>query len=104
MEAYTNSKSSTGRIDLATRVLADGSSRYDRIPAGYDGELWLELIPRSFNVVAEAGGQPQPGDLLQRPPRAQPAGADVRHARAPLLCDADGGAVAGKSCIFDAAW
>jgi dCTP deaminase len=55
LEAYANGKSSTGRVDLATRVLADGSPRYDRIPAGYAGELWLELIPRSFNVVAEAG-------------------------------------------------
>ena len=52
MEAYANGKSSTGRIDLATRVLSDGSPRYDRVPAGYRGELWIELIPRSFNVVA----------------------------------------------------
>jgi dCTP deaminase len=55
VEAYANGKSSTGRVDLATRVLADGSPRYDRIPDGYTGELWLELIPRSFNVVAQAG-------------------------------------------------
>jgi len=55
MEAYANGKSSTGRIDLATRVLSDGSPRYDRVPAGYEGELWIELIPRSFNVVAQAG-------------------------------------------------
>ena len=55
MEAYANSKSSTGRVDLATRVLADGSPRYDRIPPGYAGELWVELIPRSFAVIATAG-------------------------------------------------
>lgn len=55
LEAYANGKSSTGRLDLATRVLADGSPRYDRIPVGYHGELWIELIPRSFNIVAQAG-------------------------------------------------
>src|SRR6185436_16751755 len=55
VEAYANGKSSTGRVDLATRVLADGCPRYDRIPAGYHGEVWIELIPRSFNIVAQAG-------------------------------------------------
>lgn len=55
MSAYCNGKSSTGRVDLATRVLADGSPRYDRIPAGYRGDLWVELVPRSFAVIAKAG-------------------------------------------------
>ena len=55
LEAYANGKSSTGRLDLATRVLSDGSPRYDRIPAGYHGEVWVELIPRSFAIVAAAG-------------------------------------------------
>lgn len=54
-EAYCNGKSSTGRIDLATRVLADGTPRYDRVPAGYRGQLWIELIPRSFHVIVRAG-------------------------------------------------
>jgi dCTP deaminase len=55
VEAYCNGKSSTGRVDLATRVLADGTPRYDRVPAGYRGQLWIELIPRSFHVIATAG-------------------------------------------------
>ncbi|MFW5829713.1 MAG: 2'-deoxycytidine 5'-triphosphate deaminase [Planctomycetota bacterium] len=55
MEAYTNAKSSVGRIDLATRVLSDGNARYDRIAPGYAGELWLELIPRSFDIRLRAG-------------------------------------------------
>lgn len=52
---YTNSKSSAGRVDVATRTMADGGPGYDRIPAGYRGELWLEIIPRSFNVIAQRG-------------------------------------------------
>lgn len=55
VEAYCNGKSSTGRVDLATRVLADGSPRYDRLPPGYHGEAWVELIPRSFHMVVAAG-------------------------------------------------
>ncbi|MCS6970377.1 MAG: 2'-deoxycytidine 5'-triphosphate deaminase [Planctomycetota bacterium] len=55
VEAYCNGKSSTGRVDVATRVLADGSPRYDRLPAGYRGAVWLELIPRSFHALIVAG-------------------------------------------------
>lgn len=55
LSGYTNSKSSAGRVDVTTRTMADGGTRYDRIPPGYSGELWIELIPRSFNVLARAG-------------------------------------------------
>lgn len=53
--AYANNKSSTGRIDLQTRVICDGNPRYDKVPAGYEGDLWLEVIPKSFDVTARAG-------------------------------------------------
>lgn len=53
--AYANNKSSTGRIDLQTRVLTSDNPRYDKIPAGYQGELWLEIIPKSFDVRLQAG-------------------------------------------------
>ncbi len=48
--AFTNNKSSTGRVNLQTRLLLDGVSAFDSIPAGYTGELWLEIIPKSFPV------------------------------------------------------
>ena len=53
--AYANNKSSTGRIDLQTRVICDKNPRYDRVPEGYEGELWLEIIPKSFDVKVRAG-------------------------------------------------
>ncbi|MBK9974459.1 MAG: 2'-deoxycytidine 5'-triphosphate deaminase [Planctomycetes bacterium] len=53
--AYANNKSSTGRIDLQTRVICDGNPRYDKIPQGYTGELWLEVIPKSFDVRVRNG-------------------------------------------------
>jgi len=53
--AYTNNKSSTGRIDLATRTVCDRTPRYDKVPAGYHGEVWLEVIPKSFDVIVAAG-------------------------------------------------
>ena len=52
---YTNSKSSTGRIDLQTRTLSDGNPRYEKHPRGYRGEMWLEVIPKSFDVRLQQG-------------------------------------------------
>lgn len=90
LEAYANGKSSTGRIDLATRVLADGSPRYDRIPAGYQGELWIELIPRSFNIVAAAGVSLNQIIVFGGRHVLSQSELATRHAREPLLFMADG--------------
>ncbi|MBA3699013.1 MAG: 2'-deoxycytidine 5'-triphosphate deaminase [Planctomycetes bacterium] len=100
IEAYANGKSSTGRVDLATRVLADGSPRYDRVPVGYQGELWLELIPRSFNVVAQAGvSLNQAIFFADRHVLTQSELAD-RHRHQPLLWEPDGKA-SPLSSLFD---
>jgi dCTP deaminase len=52
---YGNPKSSSGRIDLHVRMLANSVSRYDVIPVGYSGELWLLLVPKTFPVVISEG-------------------------------------------------
>ncbi len=53
--AVCNAKSSTGRVDCLTRVIADGGVEFDRIPAGYEGPLYAEICPRSFSVKIEPG-------------------------------------------------
>jgi len=53
--ARTNNKSSTGRVNLQARLLADGVPRFDALPRGYHGALWLLLIPRSFSIKLTAG-------------------------------------------------
>ncbi|MGC6486452.1 MAG: 2'-deoxycytidine 5'-triphosphate deaminase [Planctomycetota bacterium] len=50
-----NPKSSTGRLDLFTRVLADRCGRFETVPAGYTGPLYLEVVPRSFPVKVRTG-------------------------------------------------
>jgi dCTP deaminase len=50
VRAKANPKSSTGRLDVFTRVITDGNHRFDEIPAGYHGRLYLEVVPRSFAV------------------------------------------------------
>lgn len=53
--AYANPKSSTGRVDVFTRVVSDESKKFDEIRAGYKGSLWLEVFTRSFLVKVRAG-------------------------------------------------
>lgn len=50
IRAKANPKSSTGRLDVFTRVITDGNNRFDEIPWGYSGKLYLEVVPRSFAV------------------------------------------------------
>lgn len=53
---YCNPKSSTGRLDVHVRVLADGVPRFDSItPKGFSGELWVAIIPQSFSVQLHVG-------------------------------------------------
>jgi dCTP deaminase len=45
-----NPKSSTGRLDVFTRVITDESYRFDEVAAGYHGRLYLEVVPLSFPI------------------------------------------------------
>jgi dCTP deaminase len=56
--AAMNPKSSTGRLDVFTRVIGDRSAAFDQVPAGYDGPLYVEICPRTFSILA------RPGDRL----------------------------------------
>ena len=55
LTAVANAKSSTGRLDLLTRLIADGGTEFDRLPPGYDGPLYAEICPRSFSVLVRPG-------------------------------------------------
>jgi len=57
IEASANPKSSTGRLDIFTRVIVDESQAFDQIPAGYTGPLYLEVSPSTFPVVARTGSR-----------------------------------------------
>jgi len=57
VSASTNPKSSTGRLDIFTRVLSDRGQEFDQIPAGYKGPLWLEISPRTFPIVVRTGSR-----------------------------------------------
>ena len=55
ISARTNPKSSTGRLDIFTRVITDCSPRFDDIADGYSGRMFLEVFSRSFTVRVQTG-------------------------------------------------
>ncbi len=85
MTAVANAKSSTGRLDLLTRVLTDGGVEFDRIPEGYAGPLYAEICPRSFSVLVRQGQRLN--QIRFRTGQAQLSDADLAalHARVPLV-------------------
>jgi dCTP deaminase len=50
-----NPKSSTGRLDVFTRVITNRHHRFDEVQDGYRGGLFLEVVPRSFAIRVEEG-------------------------------------------------
>jgi dCTP deaminase len=52
-----NPKSSTGRLDIFTRLITDRGERFDEVEPGYDGPLYAEVSPRSFSVRARLGSR-----------------------------------------------
>src|SRR6188508_99557 len=57
ISAAANPKSSTGRLDVFTRVIADETRGFDRIRAGYHGPLYAEISPRTFPVLVREGSR-----------------------------------------------
>jgi dCTP deaminase len=67
-----NPKSTTGRLDIFTRLITDGGLEFERVPTGYKGGLYVEIVSRTFPIVVGAGtklnqlrfvrGKPPSGD------------------------------------------
>jgi dCTP deaminase len=57
ISATANPKSSTGRLDVFTRVIADRSRGFDQVAAGYEGPLYAEISPRTFPVLVRQGSR-----------------------------------------------
>jgi dCTP deaminase len=84
-----NPKSTTGRLDIFTRVITDGTPRFDEIGAGYRGPLYLEISPQSFPVRVHAGHSLNQLRLLSGHGALADAELAELYRRTPLLYDAD---------------
>lgn len=63
-----NPKSSTGRVDVFTRLILDGATSFDHVPAGYKGPMWAEISPCTFSVLVRAGSRLSQLRLRRGPP------------------------------------
>ena len=84
-----NPKSSTGRLDVFTRMIADGAPEFDRVPAGYEGPLFAEISPRTFSILARQGDRLSQIRMRRGSPPATDTALRALHERAPLVHGAD---------------
>ncbi|MCV2448243.1 2'-deoxycytidine 5'-triphosphate deaminase [Paracoccus sp. DMF] len=85
LDAVANAKSSTGRLDLLTRLVTDGGTEFDRLPPGYDGPIYAEICPRSFSVLVRPGMRLNQLRLRQGQAVLSDAELQELHAREPLV-------------------
>jgi dCTP deaminase len=84
-----NPKSTTGRLDIFTRVISDCTPRFDEIPPGYHGPLYLEVSPQSFPVRVHTGHSLSQLRLLSGHTALSDSELMALYRDTPLLYDAD---------------
>jgi dCTP deaminase len=57
MSARGNPKSSTGRLDVFTRLITDNGTEFDQVREGYKGPLYAEVSPRTFSILVRKGSR-----------------------------------------------
>jgi dCTP deaminase len=85
IRAKTNPKSSTGRLDVFTRVITDRNHRFDEVAFGYRGKLYLEVVPRSFAIRVKTGISLNQIRLLSGEARLTDTELEAVHEEFPLL-------------------
>ena len=85
IRAKANPKSSTGRLDVFTRVLTDRNHRFDEIAPGYHGTLYLEVVPRTFAIRVKTGLALNQVRLMSADARLSDEELLALHERSPLL-------------------
>ena len=88
--AMANPKSSTGRLDIFTRIITDGADEFDGVAAGYKGPLYAEISPRTFSVKVRTGSRLAQLRLRRGASTASDAAMKRLHERSPLIAGANG--------------
>ena len=65
-----NPKSTTGRLDIFTRLITDYGTEFDSVPQGYKGKLYAEVVSRTFTVAIRAGMRLSQLRFVQGSPRS----------------------------------
>lgn len=85
--AAANPKSSTGRLDIFTRVITDGARSFDTVAAGYKGPLYIEISPRTFPVLVRTGSRLSQMRFRSGNPRLSIAQHKALHKKETLVFD-----------------
>lgn len=96
-----NPKSSTGRLDVFTRLITDHAPVFDQVAAGYKGPLYAEISPRTFGVVVRRGSRLGQLRLRRGSPLSSDAALRRLHRTVPLVAPgvSDGGAESAAADI-----
>lgn len=97
----SNPKSTTGRLDIFTRVITDRTPRFDEVPAGYRGPLYLEVSPQSFPVRVQAGASLNQLRLLSGQSALSDTALQALYRATPLLYDDDDRPVEAERALFN---
>ncbi|WP_417579775.1 2'-deoxycytidine 5'-triphosphate deaminase [Pelagibacterium sp.] len=101
VSASANPKSSTGRLDIFTRVISDAARSFDIVPAGYRGALYLEISPRTFPVLVRTGSRLSQMRFRVGDARLDVAGHKALHAEQTLVFDPNMDVGEGVSLSID---
>ena len=85
LRARANPKSTTGRLDVFTRVITDLNVGFDEIRTGYAGPLYLEIVPRSFTIKVKTGLSLNQLRLIRGPATVSDSALRSLHRTHPLL-------------------
>lgn len=97
----SNPKSTTGRLDIFTRVITDATPRFDEIRAGYRGALYLEVSPQSFPVRVQVGASLNQLRLLSGQTSLSDQALETLYRATPLLYDDDERAIPAERAVFN---
>jgi dCTP deaminase len=84
-----NPKSTTGRLDIFTRLITDYGTEFDRVPPGYKGKLYAEVVSRTFTVALRAGMRLSQLRFVQGNPRSSDSTIRGLDREAPLVYEED---------------
>lgn len=113
LAGFANPKSSTGRLDVFTRLITDRATTFDLVERNYHGPLFVEIAPRTFSIAVRKGsrlnqirlrrGSPVFGkETLQRLHEevplidAEPGTETIREKRVGLTIDLEGDPETGR--------
>ncbi len=85
ISGVANPKSSTGRIDVFTRLITDRAQAFDRVEPGYRGPLYAEISPQTFPALVRKGSRLNQLRIRHGSPQFSDTQLRRLHAESPLM-------------------